>query len=334
MKIEATLRDIDLADVPAWARRCEEIGLGGIWTTETNTDGFFPLVLAAEHTSGVDLGTGIALTFSRSPLHLAHAAWDLNRLSHGRFVLGLGSQVRAHVERRFSSAYEHPVARMRDAILAIRAIWASWHSGTPLEYRGDFYRHTLMPPAFRPPASPAGPPRIGLAGVRPLMTELAGEVADAFLGHPIQTALFLRELAVPAVQRGLERAGRARGEIEIGLALFTATTDEERERVRRRVAFYGSTPQYRHVLELHGWDALAETLYRLSRTGGWDEMAGHVSDEVLETIAVCGSSADEVAATAVARYSGLVDRINLHAGEHSDVEAWAELPAAFRRALA
>ena len=334
MKIEATLRGVDLADVPVWARRCEEVGLDGIWTTETNTDGFFPLVLAAEHTSHVDVGTDIALTFSRSPLHLAHAAWDLNRLSGGRFYLGLGSQVRAHVERRFSSDYERPVARMRDAIGAIRAIWAAWHKQTPLDYRGEFYNHTLMPPAFCPPPCESGPPRIGLAGVRGRMTELAGEVADVFLGHPIQTPLFLREYALPAIERGLDRAGRQRSDIEVGLALFTATTEQERERIRQRVAFYASTPQYRHLLELHGWDDLADTLHQLSRSGGWDEMASKVSDEVLETIAVCGNSADEVAAETGRRFSGLADRVNLHAGAHSDLDEWAEFPAAFSRALA
>ena len=319
---------------PEWARRCEEAGFDGIWTTETNNDVFFPLLLAAEHTRRVELGTGIALAFSRSPVHLAHSAWDLNLVGEGRFILGLGSQVRAHVERRFSSDYARPVPRMRDVVLAIRAIWKAWDEGGRLDYEGDFYRHTLMPPAFCPPASPAGPPRIGLAAVRGRMTELAGEVAEVFLGHPLQTERFLREFTIPALERGLVRSGRFREQIDVGLALFTATTDEERERVRRRVAFYASTPQYRHILTMHGWDGLGEQLHHLSRTGDWSGMPALIPDDVLETIAVCGASADEVAAKALERYGGLVDRIGLHAGELSSLDQWAELPAAFGRELA
>ena len=334
VKIEATMRGMSLAEVPEWARRAEDVGFDGIWTTETNNDGFFPLLLAAEHTRRVELGTGIALAFSRSPLHLAHAAWDLNLLAEGRFILGLGSQVRAHVERRFSSDYSRPVARMRDLMLAIRAIWKAWDEGGELDYQGTFYRHTLMPPAFRPPASAAGPPRIGLAAVRERMTEVAGEVADVFLGHPLQTERFLREFTIPALERGLERSGRSRDALEVGLALFTVTNDEERESVRRRVAFYASTPQYRHLLTMHGWDDLGEQLHDLSRTGGWSDMPGVIADEVLETIAVCGDDADEVAVKTLERYGGLVDRIGLHAGELSSLEQWAELPAAFGRQLA
>jgi len=334
MKLDATVRGLAITEVAAWAARCEELGFDGLWTTETNTDPYFPLVLAADATSRVELGTGIALAFPRSPTHLAHAAWDLQALSKGRFILGLGSQIKAHVVRRFSADYERPVARMREQIAAVRAIWETWSGGEPLDFRGEFFQHTLMPPAFCPPDHGFGAPRIGLAGVQPKMTELAGEAADVFLAHPLQTRKYVADTLLPAIERGLERAGRQRSQIEVSLALFAIESDAEREDVRRRIAFYASTPQYRPVLEAHGWESLGDELHAHTRAGRWDAMAACVPDELVDEVAVSGVSPRELSELALSRYSGLVDRVNIHAGEHSTLERLGPLAAGFREALA
>lgn len=323
MKVDATLRGYHLRDVPAWARRCEELGFDGLFTTETNHDPFFPLVLAAEHTERVELGTGIALAFPRSPMSLAYMAWDLQALARGRFVLGLGSQIKAHVEKRFSAVWSHPARRMRELVQAVREIWGAWDDGSQLAFRGEFYRHTLMPPAFSPGPNPYGPPRIFLAAVQTGMIEVAGEVADGLMVHPLQSERYVRETVLPGVQRGLARAGRGGEGFEVSLSLFAVTSDEEAEDTRRRIGFYGSTPAYRGVLEAHGWGDLQTELHALSRSGGWDEMPRLVSDEILETFAVVGATPEEVGEKARARYDGLVQRINLHAGERSEPERWA-----------
>ncbi len=333
MKLDATIRGIELKDVGSWAAACERLDLDGVWTTETNTDPYFPLVLAASTTERIELGTGIALAFPRSPTHLAHAAWDLNTFSRGRFILGLGSQVKAHVVRRFSAEYERPVARMREQIAAIRAIWTTWSTGEPLDFRGEFFQHTLMPPAFCPPDRGYGHPRIALAGVQPRMTELAGESADIFLAHPLQTRDYVVGTLVPAIGRGLDRSGRERAEIEISVALFAVSDDAEREDVRRRIAFYASTPQYRAVLDAHGWNALGDELHGLTRAGKWDEMAACVPDEVVDEVAVSGASPREIVEEALGRYRGLVDRINIHAGVEADLERLESLAASFKELM-
>ena len=223
---------------------------------------------------------------------------------------------------------------MREQIAAVRAIWTTWSDGAPLEFRGEFFEHTLMPPAFCPPKHEFGHPRIGLAGVQPRMTELAGEAADVFLAHPLQTRTYVAETLLPAIERGLERARRERSEIEVSLALFAVESDDEREDVRRRVAFYASTPQYRPVLAAHGWEALGDQLHALTRAGKWDEMSACVPDEVLDEVAVSGANARELSELALSRYSGLVDRINIYAGEHSVLERLEPLAAGFREAVA
>jgi probable F420-dependent oxidoreductase len=323
VKLDVTFRGTALADVPGWARRAEELGVDGVFTTETNHDPFFPLVLAAEHTQRVELGTGIALAFPRSPMHLAYQGWDLHALSQGRFVLGLGSQVRAHVVRRFGAEWSQPARRMRELVLAVRAIWQAWQEDAPLQFEGEFYRHTLMPPAFRPERAHHSPPRIFLAAVQERMTEVAGEVADGLMVHPLQTARYLRDTQLPALERGLLRSGRRREDVEVSLALFVVTDEAEEKSVRERVAFYGSTPAYRQVLDAHGFGEVADRLHELSRAGEWASMSTLVTDEVLDAVAVRGRSGEDVAAKARERYAGLVDRINLHAGEHSDLERWA-----------
>ena len=262
---------------------------------------------------------------------VAYTGWDLQGLSGGRFVLGLGSQVRAHVERRFSAQWDKPARRIADFTLAVKAIWTAWADDTPLSYEGDFYTHTLMPPDFRPREHDYGVPPIIMAGVRPKMIEIVGEVADGLLVHPLQTPQYLRDTVLPAIERGLETSQRSREDYQVSVCLFTSSSEEETETVRRRIAFYASTPGYRHVLEPDGWGDLCEQLHQLSRTGGWDEMAALIPDELLDSVCVRAENGAGVAAEIARRYSGIADRINLHAGKLADTERWTELAAAFAK---
>jgi probable F420-dependent oxidoreductase len=327
--LDATMRGIPIGDSAAWAGRAEEIGFDGIFVTETNNDPFLPLALSATTTSRAMLGTGIALAFPRTPMEVAYTSWNLQDLTGGRFVLGLGTQVRAHVERRFGVAWSQPARRMREYVLALRAIWHAWETGEELDFRGEFSSHTLMPPAFRPRPQPHGAPPVYLAAVRERMIEVAGEVADGLLVHPLQSPRFLDEVVRPALDRGLRRAGRRRQDVAISIAQFAATTPEEREAIRRRIAFYGSTPGYRQVLDLHGWSGLFEQLHELSRTGGWSRMPGLVTDEQVATFAAYGTTAAELAADLEPRTRG-ADRVALTAGEGADLDAWAPLVEQWR----
>ncbi len=330
MEIDATVRGFDLAHVPAWARRCEELGVGRLWTTETNHDPFFPLVLAAQATERVGLATGVAIALPRSPMHLAYSAWDLQALSGGRFVLGLGSQIKPHIRHRFSSVWDKPVSRLRELVLAVKAIHTAWEEEAPLEFRGDFYHHTLMPPAFRPERlGPWGPPPVVMAAYRGPMLEAAGEVADGVVIHPLQSVRYVKETVLPTVERGLATSGRTRADFEVTLCLFVMQTEEEIEEVRKRISFYASTPMYRDTLTDEGLDDVAQELHRLSTTGGWEAMPALISDEILDLFAVRGESGAAIAAEIERRYGGLVERINLHAGERSEPEQWAEIASAF-----
>ena len=255
------------------AREAEEAGYDGIWSAETSHDPFLPLLLAAQGTTDLQLGTGIAVAFARSPMNTAMMANDLQLASDGRFLLGLGSQIKPHITKRFSMPWSHPAARMREYILAMRAIWAAWHEGTPLDFRGDFYTHTLMTPFFDPGPNPHGPPKVFLAAVGELMTEVAGEVADGIICHGFTTERYLTEVTVPAIERGLAKAGRSASTFEISGPLFVVTGTDEREMAaaaegtKQQIAFYGSTPSYRGVLELHGWGEVQDELNRLSKAG-------------------------------------------------------------------
>jgi probable F420-dependent oxidoreductase len=322
--VSITLRGTPLADFAGEAARAEALGYGGVFSTESANDPFLPIALAASTTDRVRLGTAIAVAFPRSPLQTAHTAWDLQRLTNGRFVLGLGSQVRAHVERRFSAPFDHPAPRMGEYVRALRAIWAAWQDGTELDFEGRFYRHTLMPPNFRPAALDGPPPPVYLAAVRERMLGVAGEVADGVLLHAFLTADHLREVALPALERGLERAGRSRADLHVACGLFVATTDEEWESARRRVAFYGSTPGYRPVLETHGLTALGEALHHRSRAGDWERMPALVEDDVLALF--CVRSPGEAASRAV-----LVDGIGLNGGADADLGALAPFAQALAR---
>jgi probable F420-dependent oxidoreductase len=334
VKLDAALIVQDLAQAADAARALERAGLDGGFSFEGPHDPFFPLVLAAQATTRLELGTSVAIAFARNPMIVAQLAWDLQALSRGRFILGLGSQIRAHIERRFSQPWSRPAARMREFVLALRAIWSAWQERRKLDFRGEFYQHTLMTPFFDPGPLECAPPRVFLAGVGPLMTEVAGEVADGFLVHPFHTPAFVREQTLPALGRGLAREGRAQGAFEIACQVMLAVgrTHEEleraREAVRFQIAFYASTPAYRGVLVQHGWESLQPELNRLSKSGAWPEMAKLVSDELVDAVAVSGTPA-EVAAKLVAR-CGFAQRVALVTPYGVDPELLPELVRALR----
>jgi probable F420-dependent oxidoreductase len=278
----------------------------------------------------MELGTGIAVAFARNPMNLAHIAYDLQAFSGGRFLLGLGSQIRAHITKRFSMEWSHPAPRMRELILAVRAIWACWNDGTKLDFRGDFYSHTLMTPFFNPGPTPHGNAKIFLAGVGELMTEVAGEVADGFLCHGFTTERYLREVTLPAIERGLEKSGRTRSDFEISGPGFVVTGANEEEMdkaaagVRQQIAFYGSTPAYRGVLEMHGWGDLQDELNRLSKQGEWVKMGELIDDEILHTFAVVAEPR-QLADGLKQRYGDAIDRIAFYAPYKADPELWASV---------
>jgi len=340
VKVDGALTTFHLPEVPQHAREIQALGYDGLFTFEGRGDPFLPLVLAAEHTSRVELLTAVALAFPRSPMTLAYIGHDLQMQSGGRFIMGLGAQIRTHVEKRYGAAYDHPVRRMHQLVRAVRAIWASWNDGVRLDFRGEFYRHTLMTPIFEPGPSPWGPPRIFLAAVQPRMTRAAGEVADGLIVHPFNSRRFLAERLLPAAEEGLAKAGRARDAFEIAIQVLVvtgATPDEEAANataVRQQLAFYGSTPAYRPVLETHGWGDLQDELHALSKRGRWVEMGERITDEMLDTFAVRGQP-EELPAQLAARYGGFADRLSLvsYAGlERTERARWTAMLAALRSA--
>ncbi len=333
MKVDAPLFTADLREVPRIARELEDLGYDGIFSAETSHDPFFPLVLAAEHTSRVDLATAIAVAFPRSPMHLAQIGWDLQAASEGRFILGLGSQIKAHIEKRFSIPWSRPAARMRELILAMHAIWRSWNEGEKLDFRGEFYTHTLMTPFFSPGPNPHGVPKVLLAAVGEKMTEVAGEVADGMLVHGFTTERYFREVTLPALDRGLAKAGRTREGFTLSCPVFiiTGTTDDEIAQARfgvcQQISFYGSTPAYRGVLELHGWGDLQTELNTLSKQGRWLDMGTLITDDILEVFAITGAP-EEIPAKLLGRYGDVLDRISFYAPYHADPDRWAAMLAA------
>jgi probable F420-dependent oxidoreductase len=327
--------DADASTSAAAARLADELGFDGVTTTETTSDPFLPLVPAAGATESGRIGTAIAVALPRSPLTLATLGHDLQRLSAGRFWLGLGSQVRAHVERRFSAPWDRPAARMRDMVLAIRAIWRAWQEGERLDYQGDFYRHTLMPPMFDPGPSGFADPAVVLAAVGPRMTAVAAEVADGMLVHGFTTPSYLREVVVPQFHAAAVAAGRDPASLRIVRPVFlvTGATDEAMASTaavaRERVAFYGSTPGYRGVLEHHGWGDLQQELAALVRDGRWDDMADVIDDEVLAAFAVVAPL--ETLADAIAeRYVGVVDDLSFRL-PRADLDQWAAVLSSLRQ---
>jgi probable F420-dependent oxidoreductase len=304
-------------EVGARAAALEAAGYDGAFTAETAHDAFLQLAVVAEHTERIELGTAIAVAFARTPMTLAVTANDLHRASRGRFVLGLGSQIKAHIERRFSMPWSHPAPRMREFVMAMRAIWTAWNEGSKLDFRGDFYQHTLMTPFFEPGPNPHGQPKVWLAAVGPHMTQVAGEVADGMLLHGFTTERYVREVTIPALERGFARAGRTREGFELSGPIFIVTGATEdaftraQQATKQQVAFYGSTPAYRGVLELHGWGELGDELNTMSKRGEWVEMGELITDDILETFAVVAEP-DDVAPMLRARYGPLIDRISFY----------------------
>ena len=313
MKLDVGMLTHDLKTLPAYARKVEALGFDCLWSAETQHDPFLPLAVAATVTSRIKLGTSIAVAFPRSPMILAHIAWDLQKASDGRFILGLGTQVKGHNERRFSVKYESPGPKLREAVLALRAIWDTWQNRTKLDFKGTFYQFTLMTPFFDP--GPIEHPKIPIyiAGVNRYICRVAGEVCDGLHVHPFNSPKYLREYVRPAVEEGRRLAGRAGADFTYATSSFVVVGDTEEELARHRravkqqIAFYASTRTYEPVLAAHGWQDLVPHLHRKSVEGDWAGMADLITDEMLDTYAVTGSY-DTVGARLKARYEGLLDR--------------------------
>ena len=319
MKLDAGLavEGKHLPGIDETGRAAESLGFAGLWTSETKHDSFLPLAVAANTTERLSLGTSVAIAFSRSPMVTAQVAWDLQDLSGGRFILGLGTQVKAHVTRRFGMPFDRPAARLKDYIQALRAIWESFQTEGPLYYEGEFYRHTLMTPFFNPgpiehPAIP-----VYIAGVNTRLATLAGELCDGFHVHPFHTPEYVRQVVQPAIQDGAEKENRSPKEVELATSVFVITgesedqIEEQRHKIRAQAAFYASTPTYRTVLDVHGWGEVGEQLGQLAREKKWDEMPELITDEMLHTFAI-EATPDNIGTALVQRYEGLIDRVALY----------------------
>ena len=317
MKFDVSLLVHDLSQMPALARLADDLGFDGIWTFETSHEPYLPLVLAAEHSGRLSLGTSIAVAFPRSPTITAQIAWDLARYSKGRFILGLGTQVKGHNERRFGIKWERPVAKMRDYILAVRAVWDSWQHQTPLNYQGEFYKLTLMTPFFSPAPHEFDSIPIFVAGVNRRMCELAGELCEGFHVHPLHTTRYLQERILPNIEIGLAKSGRKRSAIELSSSVFVIPTDDAAQAVkyeadvRQQIAFYASTPPYRPVFEIEGWSDAADQLKALASRGEWSAMPLLITDEMLNRFALRGRWED-LPVLLRQKYSGLLDRVSYY----------------------
>ena len=322
----------DLAVAAEQASAAERTGYDALWVAETDHDPFFPLLLAAGSTERVQVGTSIAVAFSRSPMTLAATANDLNVASKGRHILGLGSQIKPHIEKRFSMPWSHPAPRMREFILAMQAIWDCWNNGTKLEFRGEFYKHTLMTPMFSPKPSAFGAPQVYLAGVGELMTEVAGEVCDGFISHAFTTERYMREVTLPALERGRAKIGKTRDGFDFSCPAFVVTGVSEQAMaksaaiVKQRLAFYGSTPAYKTVLDMHGWGDVHLSLNSLSKLGKWVEMGDLITDEMLHTFAIVAEP-QHLAARMIERFGDIANRVTLEQPPNIDANIWNEVIA-------
>ena len=326
MKLNAVISSAPSRDLAALAARLEGSGCDGLYFAELGHDPFLGAAVASTDTSRLTLGTGIALAFPRGPVPLAYTAHDLNTASGGNFVLGLGPQVRAHIERRFGMVWAEPVARMRELVLAIRAVWQCWADNAPLAFDGEFYKLGLMPPNFRPEPTPHAPPPICLAAVGPKMSEMAGEVADGLFIHAFATPAYVQNVILPAVERGLARSGRTRKDFQLIYSGFIADSADPKAitGARSSVAFYASTKDYRGVLDQHGIGDLQPKLQQMTREGKWQDMAALISDEVLDLFCVSGAP-DAIGDGLASRWAGLADQISLDVGywnTHQDSPLW------------
>jgi probable F420-dependent oxidoreductase len=326
-----------LTEMAAAAGQLEAAGFDGIWTGETSHDPFLMSLCVAQGTTAASVGTSIMIAFARTPMVTAEAGWDLAEHSRGRFILGMGSQIKPHIERRFSMPWSRPAARMREYVLALRAIWACWRDGTPLDFEGEFYTHTLMTPMFTPADHGFDLPPIYVAGVGDLMVEAAGEVADGYFAHAYTTVEYFERSTLPALERGLEAAGRDRAELVVCGSPFVvaAHRDEDLEAgiaaVRQQIAFYASTPAYEPVLAAHGWEAVRPELTAMSKQGQWVEMASLIDDEMLDAFCVVGTPS-ACGAELVRRWGAHLQRMTLHTWGSSNAEVRAEVLAAVRAA--
>ena len=329
MRVETGAYASTVDEAARGAVEAEEGGYDGWGALETQVDPFLSCAVAAERTERIDLVTSIAVAFARNPMTVALQANDLQLLSGGRFVLGLGSQIKPHITKRYSMPWSSPAARMREFVLALRAIWRTWETSEPLDFRGDFYTHTLMTPFFDPGPNPHGNPPVLLAAVGPLMTQTAGEVGDGMLCHSFSTERYVREATIPALLRGREQAGKSGLDgFELSAPSMTALGDTEEELtaaiqvVKTQIGFYGSTPAYKPVLELHGWGDLHTALNELSKRGGWDEMAGLIPDEVVAAFAVVGTP-EEAVDELLHRYGDVATRISIPMPADIDPDRWS-----------
>src|SRR5258706_4081535 len=322
MKLDAALPIIGLKDVPASAKAAESIGFDALWTQETQHDPFLPCALIAEHTTHLNFGTAIAVSFARSPANLAYTAWDLAAQSNGRFILGLGTQVKAHSERRFGQPWPESVTgKLREQIQIMRAFWDCWQNGTKLNFRGEYYKITLMSPFFNPgpltsPPAPLLKERgayipIYIAGVNTGLATLAGEICEGFHAHPFNSPRYLKEIILPAIEEGAKKSDRNRENISVSITAFVATTPEEMNFARAQISFYASTPSYRPVMDLHGWSGIAEQLSVHAAKGEWAEMPMLITDEMLNEFCLV-TEEDKLADELKKRYDGIADRLTLY----------------------
>jgi len=331
MKFDAALPPTGLKDVPAIAKAAEEIGFDTLWTQETQHDPFLPCTLIAEHTTRLNFGTAVAVSFARSPANIAYTAWDLAAQSDGRFILGLGTQVKAHIERRFGQLWPASVTRkLREQIQVIRAFWDSWQNGTKLNYRGEYYKITLMSPFFNPGAIEHPNIPIYIAGVNTGLAKLAGELCDGFHTHPFHSVKYLREVLLPAMEEAANTEGRERKDISVLVNAFIATTPEEMNFARAQISFYASTPSYRPVMELHNWTDTAEKLSAHAARGEWAEMPMLITDEMLGEFCLL-TDESKLADELKKRYDDIADRLTIYTpfvpGQRD--EWWRKLTKAF-----
>ena len=327
MKLDAALPPTGLKDVPAIAKAAQAIGFDALWTQETQHDPFLPCALIAEHTTHLRVGTAVAVSFARSPANIAYTAWDLAAQSNGRFILGLGTQVKAHIERRFGQLWPGSVTgKLREQIQVIRAFWDCWQNGTKLNYRGEYYKITLMSPFFNAAAIEHPNIPLYIAGVNSGLAKLAGEICDGFHVHPFHSVRYLKEVMIPAIEEGAAKEKRQREDIAVSVTAFVATTPEETNFARAQISFYASTPSYRAVMDLHGWRDVAEKLSFHAAHGEWAEMPMLITDEMLDEFCVVMDEAN-LASELEKRYGGIADRLTLYTpfvpGERD--EWWKEL---------
>jgi probable F420-dependent oxidoreductase len=331
MYLDAALPPTSLSGVPRIAEAAEQMGFNSLWTTETQHDPFLPCTLIAEHTSKLKFGTAIAVSFARNPANLAYIAWDLASQSGGRFTLGLGTQVKAHIERRFGMPWPGSVVgKLREQIGAVRAFWNCWQKNEKLDFRGEYYQLSLMSPFFNPGPIENPDIPIFIAGVNRGLAGLAGETCQGFHAHPFNSPRYLEEVILPAIQQGAARAGRSRADVNVSVTAFVATTPEEETFARAQISFYASTPSYKPVMALHGWEDVAAKLSPLAARGQWGEMFSLITDEMLHTFCLVTDLAS-LPVQLQKRYAGLADRLTLYIpfvpGERDDF--WKQMTAAY-----